>query len=127
MGNLACLLKVRLTFNQIAVLLQAKPNEFRYFQSKELRQYAWFYAFLYTFEYRHCQVYTNAYQFIDLGDREWILWYISNNTGIFCLFLDAFFYFLVTYITLKAHVQTIGKKLNVKEIYNLGLNQLGMS
>ena len=67
MGNLACLLKVRLTFNQIAVLLQAKPNEFRYFQSKEHRQYAW---------------------------------YISNNTGIFCLFLDAFFYFLVTYITL---------------------------
>ena len=40
MGNLACLLKVRLAFNQIALLLQAKPNDFRYFQSKELRQYA---------------------------------------------------------------------------------------
>ena len=70
MDNLACLLKVRLTFNQIAVLLQAKPNEFRFFPKQRTSTI--------------CM----------------ILWYISNNTGIFCLFLDAFFYFLVTYITL---------------------------
>ena len=38
------LLKVRLTFNQIAVLLLTKSNEFRYFQSKYLRQYALFYG-----------------------------------------------------------------------------------
>ena len=44
MCNLAFLLKVGLTFNQIADLLQTKSNEFNYFQSKELRQYEWFYG-----------------------------------------------------------------------------------